>query len=214
MAEPTCLRRPACEFVRKVDACPLRPGRRPAGALGACLLPVALILLLPAPALAAEGSLASAVAPVVNFAVLVGVLYYVARRPVAAYFAERHAGIRRDLAEAAALKAEATARLAEVARRMEALPGEIEALRRRGREEIAAEEARIAAAAAAERERLVQQARRAIDLQLRLARRELLEHAATLAVQRAAERVRREIAPEDHERLVARYLDQVGRVRG
>ena len=65
---------------------------------------------------------------------------------------------------------------------MEALPAELEALRAQGAREIAAEEARIRAAAAAERERLLEQARREIDLQVRVAERDLVSHAADLAV--------------------------------
>ena len=45
-----------------------------------------------------------------------------------------------------------------------------------------AEQARIAQAAAAERERLLEHTRREIEMRLRVARRELIEHAAQLAV--------------------------------
>ena len=78
------------------------------------------------------------------------------------------------------MKAAAAAQLAEIERKLQALPGEIDALRTRGAEEIAAEEQRIAGQAAAERDRLLEQTRREIDLQLRLAKRELVEHAADL----------------------------------
>ena len=83
------------------------------------------------------------------------------------------------------------------------------ALRNRGAEEIKAEEQRIAAAAAADRERLLEQTRREIDLQVRLAKKEILEHAADLSVQLATERIKKEATPEDQTRLVDRYLDQV-----
>ena len=92
---------------------------------------------------------------------------------------------------------------------MAALPGELETLKARGQEEIAAEEARIEQAAAAERERLIEQTRREIDLQLRLAQRELVEHASNLAVGLASERIKKNITPDDQTRLVDRYLQQV-----
>ncbi len=107
------------------------------------------------------------------------------------------------------MKAAATAQLAEIDRKMQALPGEIEALRTRGQAEIAAEEQRIAQQAAAERDRLVDQAKRQIDIQVRLAKRELTEHAADLAVDLAADRIQAETTPADHDRLVSRYLQQV-----
>jgi F0F1-type ATP synthase membrane subunit b/b' len=92
---------------------------------------------------------------------------------------------------------------------MASLPGELELLRKRGQEEIAAEELRIEEAAAAERERLLEQTRREIDVQLRIAHRELVEHASNLAVGLAGDRIRQKITPEDQGRLVDRYLQQV-----
>jgi F-type H+-transporting ATPase subunit b len=144
-----------------------------------------------------------------NSAVLFGVLYYFLRKPVAAYLQSRDSEIRNDLVTAAELKKTATAQLAELQQKMAALPGELELLKARGREEIAAEEARIEQAAAAERERLLEQTRREIDLQLRIAQRELVEHASNLAVGLATERIKKNITPDDHGRLVDRYLQQV-----
>ncbi|MEZ5416359.1 MAG: hypothetical protein R2708_03325 [Vicinamibacterales bacterium] len=71
---------------------------------------------------------------------------------------------------------------------MQALPGELEALRKRGAEEIAAEEERIASAAAADRA-CSAQTKREIDVRLQTAQRELSEHAA-LAVDLASERLK------------------------
>jgi F0F1-type ATP synthase membrane subunit b/b' len=76
-----------------------------------------------------------------------------------------------------------------------------------------AEQARIARAAAVERERLIQQTRREIDTRLRVARRELTEHAAQLAVQVAEARIKRTITPEDQLRLVERYTTQLSEGR-
>src|SRR5690606_27052605 len=102
--------------------------------------------------------------PTVNFAILFGGLWYFLRTPMRNYLAGRHETIRRELVEASKVRSAAEAQLAEIDRKLAALPGEIEALRRRGAEEIASEEARIAAQAAAERERLLEQTRREIDL--------------------------------------------------
>jgi F-type H+-transporting ATPase subunit b len=149
--------------------------------------------------------------PTVNFAILAGGLWYFLKAPLAGYLRDRHSAIRKDLVEAAQLKAAAAAQLAEIDRKLQALPGEIEALRRRGAEEIAAEEARISALAAAERERLLEQTRREIDLQVRLAKRELVEHAADLSIQLASERIRQQITPADQQRLTERYIENLSR---
>ena len=146
--------------------------------------------------------------PTVNFLILVGGLWWFLKEPFVSYLRDRHSTIRKELVEAANIKAAAAAQLAEIDAKLRALPGEIEALRTRGAEEIAAEEQRIAAMAVAERERLLEQTRREIELQVRLAKRELVEHTADLAVQLASDQLQQQITPADQERLVGRYLDQ------
>jgi F-type H+-transporting ATPase subunit b len=155
------------------------------------------------------GGLSGLLWPIANFLVLLGILYHYGKQPAAEYFGGRKTQIRKDLVEAAELKAAATTQLAEIEKKLQALPAEIEALRRRGAAEVAAEEERIAAAAAAERARLLEQTRREIELQVRVAKRDLVEHAADLAVQIAGQRIERDITPADQDRLVRRYLDQV-----
>ena len=147
--------------------------------------------------------------PVANFVIFLGVLYYFFNKPFGEYLSGRSATIRKDLVEAGELRNNATAQLAAIDQKLQALPGEVTALRARGADEIKAEEQRIAAAAAADRERLLEQTRREIDLQVRLAKKEILEHAADLSVQLATERIRNEVTPADQDRLVERYLSQV-----
>ena len=147
--------------------------------------------------------------PVANFIIFVGILYYFLNQPIRDYLASRHAAIRKDLDEAAALRAAANEQLAQIDAKLQALPGELTALRARGAEEIKAEDQRIAQQAAADRDRLLEQTRREIDLQVRLAKREILEHAATLSVQLATDRIKQDVTPADQERLIDRYLSQV-----
>lgn len=155
------------------------------------------------------GMLKGMVWPVANFVIFIGVLYYFFNKPFGEYLSGRSATIRKDLVEAGELRNNANAQLAAIDQKLQALPGEVTALRARGADEIKAEEQRIAAAAAADRERLLEQTRREIDLQVRLAKKEILEHAADLSVQLAGERIRKEVTPDDQSRLVDRYLDQV-----
>jgi F-type H+-transporting ATPase subunit b len=155
------------------------------------------------------GSLLGTLGRVFNFAVLVGVLVYFLRAPIAGYLSRRSTEIRRDLTTAAETREAATAELAAVEQKLKALPGEIEALKVRGAREVAAEEARIRQAADAERERMLEQTRREIDLQVKAAERELTRQAADLAVGLAAERIKQTITSEDQARLVDRYLADV-----
>lgn len=160
-----------------------------------------------------EEGILPTIARLFNFALLVGVLGYFLKSPIAGYLAGRGTQIRQDLVTAAEMRAAATAQLAEIENKLKTLPAELDALKARGAEDVKAERARIAAAAAAERERLVDQTRREIEMRLRIARRELTEHAASLAIQIAEQRLRRTITADDNARLVDRYAAQLREAR-
>lgn len=160
-----------------------------------------------------EEGILPTVARLLNFAVLAGVLIYFLGRPIGDYLSARSTQIRQHLVNAADTRRAAASRLEEIQRQLAALPGELDALRRRGAEDIAAEEKRIAQAAETERSRLLEQTRREIDMRLRVARRELTEHAAQLAVEVARARITRTMTREDQLRLLDRYATQVGEGR-
>ncbi len=156
-----------------------------------------------------HGGLSGLLWPFANFVVLVFALNKFLRQPITDYLASRSTQIRKDLVEAAELNTTATQQLADIDRKMKALPGELEALKTRGAEEIVAEEERIASAAAADRARLLTQTRREIEVRLQTAQRELSDHAASLALDLARTRLKSEMTGADHARLVERYVQQV-----
>jgi F-type H+-transporting ATPase subunit b len=204
-------RQRACETPRK-----LVPHALVVMAVFACLLAVPARAAQPeaSPAAAAEteahgDGIVGMLARAVNFAIFAGTLFYFLQSPVRTYLADRSAQIRGDLVTAAETRQAAAAQIEEIDRKMKALPAELEALRVQGAQEIAAEEARIGAAAAAERNRLLEQTRREIDVQVRIAERELVSRAADLAVGVAAERIKKTITDDDQKRLVDRYVQQL-----
>jgi F-type H+-transporting ATPase subunit b len=154
-------------------------------------------------------TLVQTIAKLFNFALLVGILAYYLKAPISAYLVSRSTQIRQDLVTAAETRAAAAAQLAEIERSLKALPAELEALKVRGAEDVKTEKVRIAEAAGAERERLLDQTRREIALQLRIARRELVELGADLAVGVARQHITRSITPDDQIRLVDRYAAQL-----
>lgn len=158
-------------------------------------------------------SIWTTVARVANFALLAGGLFYFLREPVGRHLASRGDQIRGDLQQAAQMKAEAAARLAEIEQRLAGLPAELELVKQRGAEEVAAEEARMAQQAEVERTRLVAQAQREIDQQLRTARHALREHAAALAVGVAEERLRATLTDAEQQRLADEFTRQIGTTR-
>ena len=149
------------------------------------------------------------VARLFNFAILAGALVYFLRSPLVGYLEQRGVHVRSELTKAADLRRDASAQLEQIEARLKGLPGEVEALKRRGADEIAAEGSRIHALAETERRRLLDQATREIETQLRIAERDLKKCAGELAVDVATERVKRTITVRDHARLVDRYVEQV-----
>ena len=154
------------------------------------------------------------IAKLFNFAILAGTLVYFLRSPIATYLRDRGTQIRGDLVKAADMRTSATAQLAAIDTKMAALPAELDTLRKAGAEELAAEESRMRLAAESERARLLDQARREIDAQLKVAQRELLAHTADLAVAIASKRVKATITAADQARLVDRYLGQLRHTTG
>ncbi|HYN10808.1 MAG TPA: ATP synthase F0 subunit B [Vicinamibacterales bacterium] len=145
------------------------------------------------------------IAKIVNFAALAGILVYFLRSPVGTYLRTRSETIRKDLVEAAALRSSAEKQLDDMRTSLARLPAELDELKRRGQEELAAERVRMKETTAREREKLLERTRRDIDLQFRLARRALIEHTADLAMSLARKRVERSITPDDHRRLIEQY---------
>ena len=152
-------------------------------------------------------------AKLANFALMAGVLVYFLKSPLTAHLKSRAAHIRQDLVTAAEMRAAATAQLAEIDQKLKGLPAELDALRAQGARDVAAEQARIAAAADVERTRLLEHTRHEIETRLRVARRELTAHAAQLAVNVAEARIRQSITPEDQLRLVDRFTTQLEEAR-
>ena len=156
------------------------------------------------------GGILQMAAKLFNFAILAGTLVYFLRSPIARYLGDRGAQIRGDLVKASEMRTSAAAQATAIEQKMAALPGELEALRKTGADEAAAEEARIRAIADAERTRLQEQARREIHAQLKLAERDLTARTADLAVAVAAKRVKATINAADQARLVDQYLGRLG----
>ena len=149
------------------------------------------------------------IAKLVNFALLVGILVYFLTAPIVRYLGDRSDTVRRDLVAAESLRSTAQAQLADVEARLAALPAELDALAARGRDELGREQQRLKASMLRERDKLLESARREIELQSRVARRDLVEHAADLAMDLARTKIASEITPDDQARLVERYAAEV-----
>jgi len=149
------------------------------------------------------------VARFVNFAVLAGGLFVMLRAPISTYLIDRGAQVRRNLAQARLTTAEAEQQLVGIEEQLRALPAELEALKARGLEDVGAEETRLRESTEAARQRLVDQTRRDMDTQLRIAKRDLTHRVAELAVGVATQRIKEQLDDADQLRLIDRYVEQV-----
>jgi F-type H+-transporting ATPase subunit b len=177
-------------------------------------IPTAALVLAALPAYAegdAHGGLRDLLFAALNFALLIGVLVYFARKPVADFFATRRVKIQDELKAASDLRAEAEARYAKWQRRLMDLESELAGIRETARERAAAEREHILADAAAGAERIRRDALAAVDQELRRARAQLRREAADLAVELASEILRRQVAGTDQDRLLDEFVASIER---
>jgi F-type H+-transporting ATPase subunit b len=170
---------------------------------------------LPAGLQAAEGAeghseLVLNLGKLVNLLLVLAVLVWVVRKPLANFFASRTHAIREQLAEAQKARQEAEAKLAQIEASMSSLDDELRRIREDAEREAQEEYERQVAAAEKDAEKLIARARQEIDGMTRAAQAGLKEHAAGLSVELAQARIRSEMTAEDHERLFARFVSKVG----
>jgi F-type H+-transporting ATPase subunit b len=172
----------------------------------------AAVVAAAGPALASgegEGGVGDLFFPALNFAILIAVLVYFARKPIRAFFAERRAQIQDDLKRAAALQAEAEARYAKWQRRLADLDTELEGIRAAVRERAETEREHMLADATASAERIRNEARAAVEQELRHARAQLREEASELAIELAGERLKGQVTAADRDRLFDEFIERV-----
>lgn len=142
-----------------------------------------------------------------NFAVLAGALGYFIYKKSGAVFHSRTQGIRKSIEEADRLRREADQRLAEIERRLNGLEAEIEGLGANARAEMAAENERLRQETAAGLEKLRRQAESELAGVVLAARKEVQAHAAALAVELAAVKIRALMTPRADDALITSVLD-------
>ncbi len=179
------------------------------------MLPVLFVLagcLLGAePLLAADGSEGGwgiwlFIGRLFNLAVVVGLLVWVARKPLANFYASRSESIREQLAEAQRARAEAEAKLAEIESKMSRLDQELGEMKAAAEKDAELEYKRLVEAADEESRKIVGKAKEEIDGITREAYLDLKAHAAELAVTLAGQKIKGQITEEDRRRLFENFL--------
>ena len=93
--------------------------------------------------------------------------------------------------------------------RLARLDEKIDGLRQEATRESEEERRRIIDSSHAEAEKIVAMARREIEGLQRSARMELKAHVARLAVELAEERLRRDLGPDQNQRIIARFVQSL-----
>lgn len=141
-----------------------------------------------------------------NFALLAGVLGWLAKKNAVPYFEARSREIRKQMAEAEEFRAEADRRAKEVEMRLANLGVEIEALKQEALAEQQAETERFRAEVAAEMAKVQAQAEQEIAAAGKQARLDLKRYSAALAIDAAEGKIRARMTPADQEALVSSFV--------
>jgi F-type H+-transporting ATPase subunit b len=175
------------------------------------LLPALLILLTASPAAASEegGGLMEFVWEAGNLLLLLGVLFYLGRKPVLNYLSERRQGIQDNLANSERLLQEAEARLAEWNQKASKLDVEIEELRQMARERAEEERSQILEDARATAERIKRDAASGVDREVERAKQALRDEAADLSVELAGKLLQEHVTDGDRDRLVDEFVSEI-----
>jgi F-type H+-transporting ATPase subunit b len=179
------------------------------------LLGAIVCLALPGLVSAAEGEGTKSelwldIGKLANLILVVAILVYVTRKPLAHFFAVRTQSIQDQLAEAQRARQEAEAKLAKIEASMSALDRELKEIRDAAEKEAHEEYERLVGAADRDAEKIIDRARREIDGMARAAQLELKAHAAELSVQLAKQKIQTEMTDEDRSRLFERFVAKVG----
>lgn len=137
------------------------------------------------------------------------VLAWFLARPLSRFFHTRREEIARELHEAERLRAQAAAMQQEMNAKVAALEGEIRALRERLRWEGEAERQRLIQEGEREAAKLLRQVEDEAARRLVAARERLAREAATTAAAVAWEILRKEVTPEDRERVFQATLKRL-----
>jgi F-type H+-transporting ATPase subunit b len=143
---------------------------------------------------------------VINFLILLVVLYRFVYKPLLGTLESRSAAIKQQLAEAQAARESAQRQLAEFEAKLTASQAEAQAVRDRALREAAELRERLTAEARREASHLVESARAEIEQDVRRARADLRREVAGLAVNIAERLIQRNVQAEDQERLVQEAL--------
>jgi F-type H+-transporting ATPase subunit b len=155
------------------------------------------------------GDLGNAIWTLVIFILVIVVLGKFAWGPLLSALQQREQFIRSSLQEAKDDREAAEARLQEYELRLQEAAAEATQIVEQGRQDADKAKVRIEETARTEADKLVDRAKREIDLARQAAIKDLYATSAGLATDIAGKVLKRELSPRDHERLIQESIEEL-----
>jgi F-type H+-transporting ATPase subunit b len=149
-------------------------------------------------------------AVLINFGVIAVVILWAGKKFLPGAFRARTAAIQKAMEEARRASEDANRRLGDIESRLSRLDEEIAAMKAAGEADLAAEEARIKAAAEEDARKIVESAEQEIAAAAKSARRDLTNYAADLAISLAKKQIH--VDANTDSSLVRTFADRLGTI--
>jgi F-type H+-transporting ATPase subunit b len=146
---------------------------------------------------------------ILNFAILVGFLYWATAKQIKTFFSERRQNIKTGIEEKIAEKEETAKKFREYSAKLDKATEEISNIFEMIKAQGAIEKEKIIEDAKKAAEKMKEDAKTRMEQELKAARNQLRSEAAELSVKMAEELLKKNISPESHEYMVKDYLDKV-----
>ncbi len=144
-----------------------------------------------------------------NFALWLGIIYFLLNRMLPKFLADRRAGIVDGLEEAKRMKAQAEAKYEEYSKRIDTMDEELARVREDMKKAGLGERDRLVKDAAEKAERMHADARFLVQQQMKQLKEELTREAIEAAVSAADRILRERTTPADQQRLADEYLGRI-----
>lgn len=158
-----------------------------------------------------ESSLGTMIWRIVNFVILVALLWKLLADKIRTYFVDRREEIAQMIDEADKAKADAEAQYADIQSKLKNVERDIQDIKTAIMGELGSEKARIIEEGKVAAERIIQQAKWTAEQEVVKAKSELKDHVVEMAGDMASGMITRSMTPEDQKRILEEYLDKVVR---
>jgi F-type H+-transporting ATPase subunit b len=150
---------------------------------------------------------------IINFVVLVAVLFFLMRKNLADYFVQRSNQIGTEIDEAQKLRIEMERKIKEYEARLRGVDEEVARMKEEAQKEMAALRRRMQEETKRVSRMILTQTQRNIELETKRAQEALQTEASLLAINLAEDVLDQEVTPEDQARLLQEYINKMGESR-